>query len=241
MENYTESTYGETIADQYDVMYPDVDGAMIDRLHELSEGGKALELGIGTGRVSIPLIKRGVDVYGIDSSHAMVEKLRCKPIGENIPVKIGTFADFKMKDKFDLAFVVFNTFYGLLTQEDQVSCFHSVERVLKPGGKFLIEAFVPDIGRFDRGQTIRAIEHSDNEVGLECSRHNAVTQTVTSKIVNIEETGIKLYPIKIRYAYPSEIDLMAQSAGLKLLNRWGGWHKERFTGSSNFHVSIYGR
>lgn len=239
MRNYTESTYGQSIADKYDSLFPHIDPILIDRLYELSAGGKVLELGIGTGRVALPLLEKGVEVHGIDASPAMVEKLQLKAKDRKIPVKMGTFAEFEMEETYDLVFVVFNTFFGLLTQREQISCFKCVARALKPNGKFLIEAFVPDLGRFDRGQTIRTSDVSTDQVRIECSKHDLATQTVLSQIVTILEDGIKLYPVNIRYAWPSEIDLMAEMAELKLVARWGGWSKQPFTSSSHFHVSIY--
>jgi len=239
MMNYTDSTFGQAIADQYDSLFPHIAPNLIDRLHELSAGGKVLELGIGTGRIALPLLERGVEVHGIDASPAMVDKLRLKPKGKKIPIRIRTFAEFKMKEKYDLVFVVFNTFFGLLTQREQISCFKSVARILKPNGKFLIEAFVPDLGRFDGGQTIRTTDVSDDRVRLECTLHDSATQIATSQMIIIGEDGIKLYPVKVRYVWPSEMDLMAELAKLKLFDRWCGWDKQPFTSSSPSHISVY--
>ena len=239
MAEYTDSTFGESIAEQYDSFFSDIDPHLIDRLLELSSGEKTLELGIGTGRIAIPLSDRGVEVHGIDASPAMLEKLRSKDKGRSIPVKMGSFAEFDMKEKYKFIFIVFNTFFGLLTQKEQISCFKSVSNCLRPGGKFLIEAFVPDLSRFDKGQTIRTSHISTDEVRLECSQHDLATQTVVSQLVTIGKPGISLYPVNIRYAWPSELDLMAELSNLKLTDRWGGWDKQPFTSLSTFHVSIY--
>jgi len=239
MKNYNDETYGKSIAEKYDTWFSDLDPSMIDHLHEISAGGCALELGIGTGRVAIPLKEKGVEVHGIDASTAMVAKMRLKPNGEDIPVMIQSFAQFKTNIQYDLVYVVFNTFFGLLTQEEQISCFKSVADTLKPGGRFVIEAFVPDLGRFDRGQSARTSNITADHVRLECSLHEAATQTVISQVVTIGSKSIELYPIKIRYAWPSEIDLMAQLSGMKLISRWSDWKKTVFSSQSGRHVSTF--
>jgi len=241
MGNYTASTFGESIADQYDSLFSHVDSNQIDRLFELSGDGKVFELGIGTGRIALPLLERGVEIQGIDVSPAMLERLRLKDKDGMIPVQTGSFAEFEGSEKYDLVFVVFNTFFGLLTQQEQISCFKCVSKTLKPNGKFLIEAFVPDPARFDGGQTIRTSGVSTERVKLECSQHDRATQTVISQLVIIDDQGIRLHPVNIRYAWPSELDLMAELAGLKLYERWGGWDKQTFESSSAFHISIYGK
>ena len=239
MGDYIATTFGESIADQYDTLFPHIDPDMLDRLYELSGNGKVLELGVGTGRVALPLSERGVEIHGIDISPDMLEKLKLKDIKGKIPLRTGSFADLQTDEKYDLIFVVFNTFFGLLTQKDQTSCFKSVANILEPNGKFLIEAFVPDLARFDRGQSMRTSGISTEQVRLECAQHDIATQAVISQLVIINKKGIKLYPVNIRYAWPSELDLMAKLAGLRLFERWGGWDKQPFTSSSTFHVSIY--
>ena len=192
MDNYSVSTYGDLIADQYDSLFSHIDPDLVDRLHELSGDGKVLELGIGTGRIALPLSERGVEVHGIDASPAMLEKLKGRDKNGTISVQIGSFAEFENAEKYDLIFVVFNTIFALLTQQDQISCFNSVVKALKPNGKFLIEAFVPDLTRFDKGQTIRTVGVSSGQVKLECSQHDVATQTVTSQLITIDNhQGIK--------------------------------------------------
>ena len=243
MDDYGAATYGDRIAGVYDDLY----GTMFDTdstvslLAELSGRGPALELGIGTGRVALPLTARGVDVRGIDSSHAMVSKLRAKAGGRDIPVEIGDFADVDVDGRFTLIFIVFNTFFGLLTQEDQVRCFANVARHLSDDGVFVVEAFVPDPTRFDRHQRVEATRVSLDDAELEVSRHDPVRQRVDSLHLVVSEQGTRIYPVRIRYAWPSELDLMARSAGLRLAERWGGWRKEPFTSESTTHVSIYAR
>ncbi len=239
MRDYGPATYGEGIADEYDSWFSAIDPHLVDRLAELSAGGKALELGIGTGRVALPLRARGVEIHGIDASPAMVAKLREKPGGGDIPVTLGSFADFETVDRFSLVFIVFNTFFALLTQPEQVTCFRSVSKVLAPGGKFLVEAFVPDLGRFDRGQATRTIEVAGDRVRIECSVHDSATQTVSAQLVDVAERRVKLHPLRIRYAWPAEIDLMAQLAGMRLVERWGDWRRGPFTSASSVHISLY--
>lgn len=232
MSEYTAATYGERIAGIYDEWYGDCNPAMFDRLAELAGPGPALELGIGTGRVALLLQQRGVDVRGVDASEAMVVRLREKPEGATIPVVIGSFAELpddpRIAGPFTLAYVVFNTLFALLTQEEQVQCFQGVAQRLKPGGVFLLEAFVPDLTRFQRDQTVQATRVTTDGVTLDISRHDPVTQQITSQHVVLAEAGVRLYPVQIRYVWPSEMDLMARLAGLSLRERWGDWNRAPF-------------
>lgn len=239
MKDYQDSTYGDRIGEIYDEEYGEYDPAMIDLLHELAGSGPALELGIGTGRVALPLMERGVPVQGIDASEMMVAKMREKPGGKEIEVYIGSFAQFKFEKRFSLVYVVVNTLFALLTQEEQVECFQSVRRHLSPGGVFVLETFVPDVARFVDGQTTRAVELEGEVVKLDISRHDPVSQQVTSQHVFLSEAGSRLYPVKLRYAWPSEMDLMARLAGLKLKHRWSSWTKDAFTKESGKHISVY--
>jgi SAM-dependent methyltransferase len=240
MSTYKPETYGEHVADAYDGWYAEYDEAMIDALAELARGGRALELGIGTGRVALPLAARGVEVHGIDASPAMVERLRAKPGGAQLAVTFGDFADVPADGEFDLVFVVFNTFFALLTQEAQVRCFRNVAARLKSGGAFLLEAFVPDLTRFDHsGTTNKATRVTNDRVELDVAQHDAAAQHVTAQKVVITDGQVRLYPIQIRYAWPAELDLMAQLAGLRLRERWSGWRREPFDAGSGKHVSIY--
>jgi SAM-dependent methyltransferase len=239
MANYNPTTYGERIASLYDELYSDYDPAAIELLAELAQGGRALELAIGTGRIAIPLQAKGVPVAGIDASEAMVARLRAKPEGAGIPVTMGNFADVSVDEKFDLIYIVFNTFYALLAQEEQIRCFANVATHLKPGGHFLIEAFVPDLGRFDRGQRVSVVNLGSERVQLDASQHDFAKQLVHSRHILISEEGIRLFPVRLRYVWPSEMDLMARLAGLALAERWGGWRREPFTSASGSHISIY--
>ena len=239
MNEYSEATYGERIAGIYDQWYTDYDPAAIHTLVELAHGGKALELGIGTGRIAIPLLKSGVSVHGIDASESMVAKLHAKPDGEKIPVTMGNFADVAVDGKYSLIYVVFNTFFSLLTQEEQIHCFHNVTRHLAAEGVFVIEAFVPDLTRFTGGQAMRVGRIGDTEVQIDVSEIEQDKQLITSQHVLLTEQGTHFYPVKIRYVWPSEMDLMAKLGGLHLKKRWSDWKKNEFTGESGKHISIY--
>jgi SAM-dependent methyltransferase len=241
MDEYGPPTYGDRIADIYDEWHEpsSFDAAGIDFLADLAAGGPALELGIGTGRVALPLAERGVEVQGIDASPAMVDRLRAKPGGDRIPVALADFADFDLDDPFSLVFVVFNGFWALLTSERQVACFRAVARNLRPGGAFVIEAFVPDPARFDRGQRVGALGVGIDTAIIEVSRHEAVRQRVTSQLAELGPDGVRMFPVQVRYVWPSELDLMAQLAGMRLRERWGGWSREPFDDRSIRHVSVY--
>ncbi len=233
------STYGERIANIYDDLYSTYNEAMIPALADLSRGGRALELGIGTGRIALPLTQQGIEVHGLDVSPAMVSKLRAKPGGEAIPVTLGNFADVAVEGEFSLVYVVFNTFFGLLSQEEQRRCFRNVAQHLTPDGVFLLELFVPDVARFKAGQNLKAIKVTSEGITLDVSLHDPVNQRITAQHVIIRESGVKLYPVQLRYVWPSELDLMAQLAGLRLHQRWGNWQRSPFTSNSGAHISIY--
>jgi SAM-dependent methyltransferase len=241
MSEYIASTYGDHLADVYDEWFGDVDEAAIDRLAELAEDGRALELGIGTGRVALPLTLRGIEVHGIDASEAMVSKLRRRPGAESISVTMGNFADVQVPGEFRLIFVVFNTFFGLVTQEEQVRCFQNVAARLGPGGTFVMEVFVPDMGRFRGGQELRTREVTTERVSLQASQHDPVGQRVKSQFIVFLNDRVGLYPVEIRYCWASELDLMAQLAGLRLRHRWSNWNRGEFNATSEKHISVYER
>jgi Methyltransferase domain len=241
---YGPETYGDRIADIYDRWVEDAGiGAGTDDavafIAELAGDGPALELGIGTGRIALPLVARGVQVHGVDASEQMVAVLRSKPGGAGIPVTMGDFADVPVEGDFGLIYIPFNTLFALLTQDDQLRCFRSAAAHLSPGGAFMIEVFVPDLSRFDRGQRVQSTIVENDRVLLDVSVHDPATQTVVSTHVLVAESGNRLYPVRLRYAWPSELDLMAQLAGMRLRERWGGWRREPFTGDSVKHVSVY--
>jgi SAM-dependent methyltransferase len=239
MLNYREETYGELMAGVYDQWYESCDSAAITALNRLARGGRALELGIGTGRIALPLHHSGIEVHGLDASESMVARLRMKPGGDKIPVTIGTFADMAVEGQYELVFVVFNTIFALLTQEEQVRCFRNVAQHLCPTGVFLIEAFVPDLARFSDRQAVRIASLGENEARLDASQHDQATQQITVQHIFLSHQEVRLYPIKLRYAWPAEFDLMARLAGLRLKERWGDWQGEPFSSHSVKHISIY--
>jgi hypothetical protein len=244
MDEYGPATYGERIAEAYDARYGDVPfggdlATTVAFLRDTAGDGAALELGIGTGRVALPLKATGVRVHGIDASQAMISRLRAKPGGAEIPVTMVDFGDFTLPDRFRLVYVVFNTFFGLLTQDDQVSCFRAVARHLTEDGAFAMEAFVPDLTRFERGQRVSATRVELDEVEIEVSQHDALAQRTHSHHVIVREDGLRLYPVRIRYAYPSELDLMARLAGMRLRERWADWDRSPITASSQKHISVW--
>jgi SAM-dependent methyltransferase len=213
-----------------------------DFLARLAGGGPALELAIGTGRIALPLAARGIRIDGVDLSPAMVARLREKPGGEALAVSIGDFADVTVDGAYRLIYVVFNTFFNLLTQDDQVRCFANVATHLTDDGLFVVEAFVPAfLYRLRDDQYVDAERVEVGEVRLDVGRHDPVLQTLDESHVHLTNDGVKLYPIVTRYAWPSELDLMARLAGLRLHHRWGGWQEEPFTAASRRHVSVYGR
>lgn len=240
MERYGPETYGDCIADLYDDwhMLGDTD-VTVEMLTSLAGSGRALELAVGTGRVAIPLVERGLEMHGVDASDAMVRHLRAKPGGDQVKVTIGDMADVGVEETFKLAFVVFNSFFALLNQDDQVRCFGNVARRLEPGGSFVLECFVPDLTRFDRGQRVSATTVELNQVRLDVSRHRRAQQRVDSQHVVITESGTRLVPVALRYAWPSELDLMARLVGLRLRHRWSSWSAEPFGDESNRHISVY--
>ena len=206
--------YGELWADAYDGEHARLvpSESQLHLIAEFAGDGRVLELGIGTGRVALPLAALGVAVEGIDASPSMVDRLRSKPGGEGIPVVIGDMATLDVAGSFRLVYVVFNTIFGLPTQDRQVACFQRVGAVLEPGGCFLLECFVPDIGRFDRGQSFRTISIDDDAVRVDASLHDAATQQVTAGLIRIGKDELSMRPVRLRYAWPSELDLMAHSA-----------------------------
>jgi SAM-dependent methyltransferase len=215
---------------------------VVDMLAELATGGRALELGIGTGRIALPLARRGIPVHGIDLSQAMLARLRAKPGGDAIGVTIGDFATTRVHGTFSVAYLVFNTIMNLTTQAAQVACFRNVAAHLHPGGCFVIEAGIPDLRRLPPGQTAVPFHISPTRWAFDI--YDVATQAMSSNYV--ENSGGeggqgegKCTSIPFRYVWPSELDLMAQLAGLRLSERWDGWTRQPFTSESRQHVSIW--
>lgn len=241
MPEYDSSTYGERIAAVYDEIATPATSAeqAVEFLASVAGKRRILELGVGTGRVAIPLAARGFKVFGIDTSPKMTKRMRAKPGGEAIAVEIGDFADLKISGKFSLIYVIFNTFFMLRSQDEQIRCFSSVAKHLTDDGIFVIEAFVPDQGYFDRGQRVSASVIENDRVQLDTAMHDRAKQTTRAAHVLIAKTGIDIYPLMLRYAFPAELDLMARLGGMRLRERWAGWNREPFTADSEHHVSVY--
>jgi SAM-dependent methyltransferase len=228
------ASYDESAAEMFD---PGVVDPVVDFLVELAGSGRALELGIGTGRIALPLALRGVPVHGIELSQAMVAALRTKPGGEEIGVTIGDFATSTVDAKFSVAYLVFNTIMNLTTQAEQVACFRNVAAHLEPGGCFVIEVGVPELQRLPPGETVRAFHVSETSWGLD--EYDVAIQGLTSHHFELVEGRAELHSIPFRYAWPAELDLMAQLAGMTLRERWSGWEREPFTSDSRRHVSVW--
>jgi SAM-dependent methyltransferase len=228
------AVYDDLVADMFE---PAVVEPAVELLAELAGDGSALEFGIGTGRIALPLAERGVPVRGIDASEAMVSRLRAKPGGDAIDVTIGDFATTRVDGQFSLAYLVFNTIFNLVTQDEQVSCFENAARHLESGGAFVIENGVPELQRLPVGQNINVIGVDAREMSFDV--YDVVTQGLTSHHFVISDERINSFPFEGRYVWPSELDLMARLAGMSLRDRWAGWKREPFTSVSSSHVSVY--
>ncbi len=233
--------FGEEIAARYDDdtagFEPAVLDPVVDFLVELARGGAALELGIGTGRVAVPLAARGVRVHGIDLSEAMVARLRAKPGAKEIGVTIGDFATARADGTFTLAYLVCNTIMNLTTQDAQVACFRNVAAHLEPGGCFVIEVGLPDLQRLPFGETIRPFRFSETRLGLD--EYDVANQGLISHHYRAVDGTFEKMSIPFRYVWPSELDLMARLAGMRLRERWSGWKGEPFTSESTKLVAVW--
>jgi SAM-dependent methyltransferase len=226
--------YDDSSAEMFD---PAVVDPVVDLLVELAGSGRALELGIGTGRIALPLAQRGVPVHGIELSNAMAARLRAKPGGEDIGVTIGDFANTSVEGTFSLAYLVFNTIMNLTAQAEQVACFRNVAAHLEPGGCFVIEVGVPGLQRLPPGETIRAFHVGETRWGLD--EFDVANQGLTSHHFTIVDGKLERVSIPFRYAWPAELDLMAELAGMRLRERWSGWQREPFMSDSRKHVSVW--
>jgi SAM-dependent methyltransferase len=235
--------FGERVAADYDahsgsMFDPAVVGPAVDRLAELAGNGAALEFAIGTGRIALPLAARGVRVAGIDTSEAMLARLREKPGAERIEALAGNMATTRVPGDFTLVYLVFNTIFNLTTQDGQVACFANAAAHLRSGGRFVIEARVPELQRLPPGQTV--LPWRADPDALSFYVYDTVEQRLSGRHYYVEDDGsLRPSPIEMRYVWPSELDLMARLAGMRLEHRWGGWGREPFTGLSPAHVSVY--
>jgi SAM-dependent methyltransferase len=234
-------SFGEDVSETYRDVQRGDEIMAVAFLEQLAGAGPVLELAIGTGRIALPLAARGIQVDGIDISSAMVRQLRAKPGGDKLRITVGDFADVPVPGSYRLIFVVWNSLFNLLTQEDQVRCFENVAAHLTDDGSFVVETFVPAyLHRLRNDQYVDTEAIEVDEVRLDVLRHDAATQMLEESHVSLSRAGVRLNPVVQRYAWPSELDLMARIAGLRLKDRWGGWDREPFNSRSNAHVSVYG-
>ena len=234
--------FDERIAARYDqdaahISTSEFVDRVVDFLAELAGSGRALELGIGTGRIALPLLRRGIPVHGIELSRAMVARLRAKPGSEAIGITIGDFATTTAPGSFSLVYLVFNTIGNLTTQEAQVACFRNVAAHLEPGGRFVIELEVPDLQRLPPGETFRPFDMSEGHLGFD--EYDVANQRLVSHHFTRVEGRWERFSMPFRYVWPAELDLMAQLAGMRLRERWADWNREPFTGDSRKHVSVW--
>jgi SAM-dependent methyltransferase len=234
--------FDERVAARYDesdadMFAPAAVDPVVDFLFELARGGRALELGVGTGRIALPLSKRGVTVHGIEMSRAMVERMRAKPGGDEIAVTIGDFATTTVDGTFSVAYLVYNTIMNLTTQSAQVACFRTVARHLDPGGCFVIEVGIPDLQRLPPGETAHVFHMGVSSWGLD--EFDVASQGLISHHFESVDGKLEHHAMPFRYAWPAEFDLMAELAGMRLRERWSGWKREPFTSESRKHVSVW--
>jgi SAM-dependent methyltransferase len=237
-----QNTFDDRIAESYDatsraMFEPAVLEPTVDFLATLTGNGAALELGIGTGRVALPLSARGVAVHGIDISEPMVERLRAKPGAENIDVTIGDFATTKLDRTFRLAYLVFNTISNLTTQDEQVACFENVAAHLEPGGCFVIELHIPELQRLPPGETVRPFQVTPTHLGFD--EFHLAEQILYSHHYFPMNGRLEVFSAPYRYTWPAELDLMARIAGMRLRERWADWDRSPFTGESRKHISVW--
>jgi SAM-dependent methyltransferase len=231
--------FGERWADDYDGEPAPEPAAEVAFLAGLAGDGRVLELAIGTGRVAVPLARRGVRVEGVEASPKMVGKLRAKPGGEQIPVAIGDMADVPAVGPYRLVYLVFNTLFNLLDPARQADCFRNTARVLAPDGAFVVKCFVPDPAMFDRGQRVDALEVTEDSATIRVWTNDAAAQRYKKQEITFTASGIRMLPSSLRYSWPSEIDLMAAQAGLRLTERYADWHRRPYGPDSKDHISVY--
>jgi SAM-dependent methyltransferase len=239
----SEDHFDERIAKRYETYWanlfdPAVVDPAVDFLAELAGTGPALELGIGTGRIALPLSRRGIRVHGIELSPAMVAELQAKPGAAEIGVTIGDFATTRVAGTFTLAFLLRNTIMNLTTQDEQVECFRNVAEHLDPGGSFVIEVMVPELRRLPPGETVQAFTMTPTHLGFD-EYIDLAAQISVSHHYWLVDGQLETFSAPFRYVWPSELDLMARLAGMTLRERWSDWNREPFTGESRSHVSVW--
>lgn len=240
---YDPGAYGAAWARDYDRIYPAgphaEEAAVL--VADLADRGPVLELAVGTVRLALPISARGLAVTGLDASRAMLDQLRAKPGAEALTLVEGDMVDTRVPGAFRVVLLAFNSLFVLSDQATQVTCMTNAAAHLDDEGMFMVEAFVPDPGRYDRGQRVDGRAIGADEVGADVAQHDPVAQTVDSRLLVLSPAGVRMLPVRIRYAWPAELDAMARLAGLRLVSRWGGWVREPFTAASTRHVSVYAR
>jgi SAM-dependent methyltransferase len=232
------------MGDRWAAAYPDLTfgpdpAPAVDFLAALADGGdRVLELGIGGGRIALPLARRGIAVEGIEASQAVLDRLRTTPGAESIPVTVGDMADVPADGPFCLAYLVWSGLFHLPSQARQVDCFRNAARVLAPGGAFVIECFVPDPAHFDRGVEVNSV--TEDSASMTLTRHDPVAQRIFTQRVRFGDgRRVRMFPVAMRYCWPSELDLMAELAGLRLRERYADFSRAPFGAGSGRHVSVY--
>jgi len=236
-DGYFDEHIAATYDDDAEAFAPEVVDPVVDFLVDLAGAGKALELGIGTGRIALPLARRGVPVHGIDMSRAMVARLAAKAGDADIGITIGDFATTAAGETFSVVYLVFNTIMNLTSQAAQIACFRNAAAHLESGGHFVIEVMVPELRRLPPGETFVAFDVSQTHWGID--EYDVVTQGLVSHHLRIRDDKTERFSVPFRYVWPAELDLMAQLAGMRLAARWAGWQREPFTGTSGNHVSVW--
>ncbi len=234
--------FDEAAAARFDERYahladPTIVDPMVDFIADHAVGGTALEFGVGTGRIALPLAKRGLRVHGIELSAAMVARMRAKPGAESIELTIGDFATASVEAEFSVVYLVANTIMNLTTQDEQVACFRNAAAHLEPGGRFVIEVLMPRLQRLPPGETFQPFDVSPTHLGFD--QYDVARQGLVSHHYWIEDGNVEVFSPRFRYVWPSELDLMAQLAGMTLRERWGSWKREPFTSDSINHVSVW--
>lgn len=250
MDGYRPETYGDRHAEVYDDWYGDDGGIAVSQIGspaevaaviaDIADGGRILELGVGTGRLALPIAATGLDVTGIDASSAMLDVLRAKPGAGDLTLIEGDMANpvGLPEGSFSVVLIGFNTLFNLTTESAQAACIGHAAELLQPGGRFVMEAFVPDPGAHD-GMSVRTVEL--DRVVMDVTVTDLGKQLITGQRIEMTEAGNRMFPYHLRYAAPEQVDGMALSAGLELEDRWADWSRSEFTEDSGYHVSIWRR
>jgi SAM-dependent methyltransferase len=241
VRGYHDQSYGDGFADVYDDWYADITdvSTSTEALGALAAGGRVLELGVGTGRLAIPLAATGLEVHGLDTSTSMLERMVTKPGGDRVHAHVGDMVDGLPDGPFALVFVAYNTFFSLLTTERQQACFAEVARRLGPNGCFAVEAFVP-VSSDERTSSVTVRTVAADRVVLSVSTSDPSRQVAEGQYVDITEAGgVRLRPWSIRWSSPGQLDAMAAAAGLELTDRWAGFDRSPYSDESERHVSIF--